>query len=290
MQARATHRGRIAAAALIALAGCLAIALAATTKRSAADPGDQLLPDLVTLRPPALVMPKHPKRVLLRLSNEVGNQGSGPLEIFPSDASENCDGDQDPSNDRSGFQRIFVDSDDSGSPGYFDRNADTAGAIEHPTGCIVYHPKHNHWHFADFARYVLYREDTGKIVARQEKVSFCLVDSDTPFASQLPGQQPAPYYPNALGCDETATVGLSVGWADIYGYYLPGQQLDLSGHKRGNFCLLSTADPPSPGLPNGHIEESDESNNSYGMRLHISTKRRTVQSLGGSCKMNLPKG
>jgi hypothetical protein len=266
----------------IALLGCVLILLAADTRRSAADPGTELLPDLVTLPMPAVVMPRHPKRDLLRLSNEIGNQGAGPLEIFPSDVSENCDGDGDPDNDRMAYQRIYNDSSDPDSIGFFDRNADTAGATERQAGCMIFHPQHNHWHFDNFSRYRLYREDTGRLVARNAKVSFCVIDSDTPFPTPHPGHPTLPYFPTDQGCTATATEGLSIGWADIYGYYLPGQQLNVSGVKKGNFCLVSTADP------HDQLSESNENNNTYWTRLFVYPKDRTVRTLKGSCKIPGP--
>lgn len=278
MEARHTHRGRILGAISVALLGALAITLIAGAKPSEADPEAELLPDLVTLPPPDLRMPTHPKRDLLRLSNEIGNQGAGPLELYPSAASENCDGDGNGANDRTAFQRVYSDSADSGSIGYFDRSTDTQSSSR-PAGCMVFHPEHNHWHFDDFARYRIYREGTGKLLASNEKVSFCVVDTALPFDPPPAGQPSQPYFPTAEGCDATATEGLSIGWADLYAYYLPGQQLDLSNRKRGKFCLVSTADP------NDQIAEGDENNNSYRMRLRIWPKRRMVREIKGACKL-----
>ncbi|CAN5507515.1 hypothetical protein BH10ACT11_BH10ACT11_06870 [soil metagenome] len=278
MEARHTHRGRLLVAGLIAVIGALAIVLIAGSPPSEADPGTELLPDLVTLKPPDVRMPPHPKRDLLRLSNEIGNRGTGPLELFPSPVLDDCDGDGDNADDRTATQRVFNDSDDAGSPGYFDRNADNQSTTR-PAGCMVFHPQHNHWHFDDFSRYQLYRESTGNLVASNQKVSFCVVDSDLPFNPASVGQPSRPYFPTADGCDATATEGLSVGWADIYGYYLPGQQLDLSDRKGGTFCLVSTADPDD------QIAESNEANNSYRMRVRVKPRSRTVQQIKGGCKL-----
>lgn len=263
---------------VIALFAIGAIVLIAGSKPSAADPGDQLLPDLVTLRPPDVRIPPHAKRNVVRLSNEIGNKGAGPLELFPSPTLDDCDNDGNSANDRTATQRIYSDSADAGSPGYFDRGADNQSSTR-PAGCMIFHPAHNHWHFDDFSRYRLYRENTGKLVASNEKVSFCVVDSASPFSPPPAGQLDTPYFPTAEGCDATATEGLSVGWADIYGYYLPGQALDLHDHSGGQFCLVSTADP------NDQVAESNEANNTYSLRLRVWPKQRRVEQRKGACKI-----
>ena len=57
--------------------------------------------------------------------------------------------------------------------------------------------------------------------------------------------------------------GLSVGWADVYDHYLPGQSIDISGMPDGIYALISTADPYNL------IQESDETNNAAVVYLEI---------------------
>ncbi|HLF37050.1 MAG TPA: lysyl oxidase family protein, partial [Anaerolineales bacterium] len=57
--------------------------------------------------------------------------------------------------------------------------------------------------------------------------------------------------------------GLSVGWADVYDHYLPGQSIDISGLPDGIYALMSTADPYNL------IQESDETNNAAVVYLEI---------------------
>src|SRR6185436_17822082 len=61
-----------------------------------------LRPDLVTLRltQDDLVLKSNGGKLFLRLSNRIGNRGPGPLENYPSASSNNCDGDNNPANDR----------------------------------------------------------------------------------------------------------------------------------------------------------------------------------------------
>ena len=129
---------------------------------------------------------------MLRLSNEIGNQSNGPLEVFPGAVSANCDGDGDPANDRDASQRIFADSNGSGlyEPGI------DAIASERMFGCMRYHAAHDHWHVLDIARYELRREATGKLVAQSQKIGFCLTDTRIAFPSAA--APPAPDLPDRV--------------------------------------------------------------------------------------------
>ena len=40
-------------------------------------------------------------------------------------------------------------------------------------------------------------------------------------------------------------MGLSVGWADLYHYFTPGQRLNITGVTRGTYCLVSVVNPPN---------------------------------------------
>ena len=142
---------------------------------------------------------------MLRLSNEIGNRASGPLEVFPSAISADCDGDGDPANDRDASQRIFADT--NGSGGY-EAGVDAVES-ERVFGCMRYHPAHDHWHMLDVARYELRREATGKLVADSRKVGFCLTDTRLAFPTPLTPQ--AATYPigsaKPTGCDAISTQG-----------------------------------------------------------------------------------
>ena len=231
----------------------------------------RLLPDLVTMRI------SHDDLVLeagkLRLSNEIANRGRGPLEIYPSASSNNCDGDGNPSNDRDVSQRIFLDSN---GDGVFQRSQDTESE-HHRFGCEQYHPIHHHWHVLDFSRYSLVREKTGHTVARSTKVGFCIIDTDHRFGG-LPGSPAPEYYPAGSGdCSAGSIDGLSVGWADEYYYGLPGQQLDITGLKGGRYCLVSKGDPDNL------LRESNNSNNVRRTRIALHPAKHTVKRLSGRC-------
>ena len=268
---------RLAIAVALVSGSSLVLLVAASPPASAGGAG-VLGPDLVTLavdQKDLLVEPSG-RKTLLRLSNEVANVGAGPLEVFPSPASTNCDGDGDPANDRDAAQRLFADSDASGS---FDPAVD-AVAEERGFSCMRYHPAHDHWHVVDFASYELHREKKGKLAATRRKVGFCIVDSRQAFA--LPGSPAKPTYPfgplGSVGCDPDATQGLSPGWADVYVFALPGQQIDVSGLRRGRFCLVSRVDPDD------QLLEANEDNNVRRVRIGLRPRKLLVRRLAGKCR------
>lgn len=276
---RGPQRSRAARLRATAAGGALASLIALTAALTAgagasADGGTEapLPPDLVT-QPLGgdLKLTTDAPRDKLRLGNTIANHGTGPLEIFPQQGAEDCDSSA--GEDRYAYQRVFGDSD---GDGVFNRGPDReASRLE--AGCMAYHPAHEHWHFDDFSRYLLRRQATGAIVADSTKVSFCVIDTSRPFAG-LAGSPSENYYPRGgNGCDERATEGISVGWADTYGSTLPGQALDVTGLPRGRYCLVSTADPSN------RLLETEEGNNRRRKLLSLNVKTGRLAGLPGGC-------
>jgi hypothetical protein len=238
------------------------------------------MPDLVTLpiaQENLFVGPDEKGTTVLRLSNEIGNRANGPLEVFPGPASVDCDRDDDPTNDRDASQRIFADT--NGSGGY-EAGLDAVDS-ERAFGCMRYHAAHNHWHVLDIARYELRRESTGKLAAHSRKVGFCFTDTRIAFPSVF---TPAVgTYPigsaKPVGCDATSTQGISAGWADLYAFALPGQELRIDGLPRGKYCLSSYADPLDL------IDELSEDNNVRRVRLSLRPRKLRVSRLAGACRI-----
>lgn len=246
------------------------MALLSGTAAVAEDP-ISLLPDIRTLRPSDVSIDtnKNPGTRLLRFSNEILNQGLGPVELGP--VAEDCDEDGNPSNDRTAYQHVFQDTETVESPGEFLRKKTGGGDgdlfQEVKAGCSFFHPDHNHWHFEDFAKYQVSPMTTEgpseTVIGSSDKVSFCLVDSNATRAD-LPGFSSLQFYNR---CDEDQMTGISVGWADLYSSGLPDQWIDIgplgSPVVDGTYCLKSTADPSNKLL------ELKNGNNSRSVRIKI---------------------
>jgi len=232
---------------------------------SPATAGDQLLPNIQTLPPADLVVDVVEGRKQLFLTNELANVQTGPLEVYP--RALDCNGDGNNENDRTGYQRIFIDSNDDG---IFTRDLDTTW-IRQKAGCFRFHPSHGHWHFQDYARYDLLRLSDGVRVRSNTKISFCIIDSNHRYP-EIPGSPGEPYYGS---CGADSTQGVSVGWADIYTIRTPGQYIDITNVPDGDYCVQATTDPSN------RLVETDETDNSGSVPVHLEGMSVTV--LGDSC-------
>jgi hypothetical protein len=196
----------------------------------------------------------------LYLSFETENAGSGPLEVQP--VQEDCDGNGDTTDDRTGVQHIFGDTDGSGA---YTPGVDTVVRTR-VVGCFEFDPDHGHWHFDNYARYRLLSLN-GDRLRTQSKVGFCMLDSLS-VDPDLAGYSSSPRYP---GCPDLGLQGISVGWADLYGISTPGQFIPIGGIPNGTYCLLGRADP-------GHrLLETDEKNNVVRTRIVIDGSAASIR-------------
>jgi hypothetical protein len=229
------------ALAALALAG---LAAHEGSAPAAPAPTVELLPDLVTLRPGPLELERRGRRVRVRLGNRVANRGRGPLELAPQRG--DCDADGDATDDRRAYQRVYLDRDRSGR---FSPRVDRR-FHRYRASCTRFHPRHYHWHYDDFSRYEVRRPSDGVLLRSSSKVSFCLIDTFREGPRRRRGGLPLYFL-----CDRDVVQGISAGWGDEYGLYLPGQHVDVTGLRRGAYCLFSVADPSNT------IREADELNN-----------------------------
>jgi hypothetical protein len=269
---------RIGMAAAVGLAGTFAIALLlAATDVEAGSP--DLAPDLVTLaiQQEDMVVIVEGQRTVLRFTNEIGNRANGPLEIFPSAQSSDCDDNGDFADDRDAYQRVYTDSNGSGA---FERDTDEVAA-ERLIGCMHYHPAHNHWHVLNIATYELRYEPTGDTVLRKRKVGYCLTDARLAFPSPVtPQTSTYPINPpDVTSCQAVTTQGISPGWADAYQLPLPGQELDITELPRGHYCLTSRTDPLNV------LTELDDANNVRRVHIALRPAKLTVVKLDSPCRV-----
>src|SRR5215210_2963742 len=214
---KATNRGSFARR-LIVLVLAVALALPLAALATPARAASELLPDLGMARLTDLKIEKTSDgRRLLRFSSIIVNVGDGPLELHgqrPNTGTPTM----------TTVQRIF----------------DEAG--EHrdvPTDAVMYFggDGHNHWHVRDLESFGLTRLGKGSKVGTGAKHGFCFSDNYGYGSGQ------DPHY---IGCGQSedlqVTVGLSVGWGDVYRYNLPDQYIDITGLGRGRYRLSGTAD------------------------------------------------
>lgn len=229
-----------------------------------------LEPDLVTvkLRASEMEIALDGKKTLLRLSNRVGNQGEGPLEIRPSAEYTDCDGDGEAANELIGYQRVYEGSWTPGgtNPSFTDTEI----------GCVIYHPQHSHWHVTSIATYSLFDEATGELTDGN-KVGFCLLDSGRIDGAQTSGT----YGRGGCGSPEAlpTLTGISPGYFDLYDNQTPGQRINVTGLEAGTYCLRSAADPGND------LIESDTTNNVAEMQIRLNPGRQVVKKLSRTCEL-----
>ena len=210
--------------------------IAATPAPAEADVQDRL-PDLAMA---ALADFKVEKtgdgRKLLRYSASVVNIGVGPMQAEGSRTSTE-------ETQMSVQQRIF---DAEG------------GSRSVPTSARMFFAGdgHNHWHVDDLEISELERLDNGIKVGSGAKHGFCFYDYFA-FNLGLPGAPASKVYTTCgtNGSVLTQTMGISVGWGDLYRYSLVDQWVDITNVSPGRYRLRTTAD-----LQNRYLETNEANN------------------------------
>jgi hypothetical protein len=249
---------------LFALA-CLA-ALIVPSAASGTSEGAPHYPDLIT-RPPYSIRLVTGKAAgtarRLFFANTIGNIGDGPLELrAENDATTGL---------TNAYQEIYTHTGPLGSKGSGQITMVSSSLV----GIFVFHPAHNHWHMADFARYELRMINpdgsTGPVVASTDKFSFCMIDTDILDTSLV-------HYNMGLthSCGQTARQGLRVGRGDTYSASLPDQFVDITTVPDGTYRLVSVADPNTPEHPNGQMIELNDHNNTAWVDVVITRTAVTV--------------
>jgi len=105
---------------------------------------------------------------------------------------------------------------------------------------------HHHWHFQQFARYVLLKADK-KVAVRSEKVGFCIAPSD-PVDLTLPGATwNVPFLGLRGQCGVPAAMWVQeympVGWGDTYDQFKAGQAFNITHLPDGTYYIEIIANP-----------------------------------------------
>ncbi len=136
---------------------------------------------------------------------------------------------------------------------------------------------HDHWHVRDLQRYTIQSINSETDLGAGAKTGFCFFDG-VPFRTSLPRAPKAPRY-SSCGSQASTTVsmGLSVGWGDIYQWNLAYQWIDISALPAGDYRVRAQADPK------GLFTESNVNNNGTWTKIRISPANQvTVLEQGPS--------
>ncbi len=187
-------------------------------------------------------------REVLRLTTTTWNDGDGPLEVQASRP--------------------------TGEIQLVDQIAYTAAGKRHVVpgrgGVVAWHPSHNHFHFNEYARYILEPRSVDiALPLRISKTTFCIRDT-----VRIDREQGAASQGGYRTCDQDVQ-GLSVGWGDTYPYVLREQWIDvddMAGHAEFNglYRLVIVVDPSD------RLAETDEGDNISFVDVEIDFARRQV--------------
>jgi hypothetical protein len=190
-----------------------------------------------------------------RYTHDQANLGDGPFELRL---------DYDPTTDSArAFQRIYT------------HDASTVWSVlseQLVVGRFLYHPLHGHYH-VPFANFGLFRiaadGSVGAPVAKSDKVGFCIADSV--LIASIPHEGVFGY--SGENCaDPRSTLGISVGWGDLYDFHDAGQAIvyDPATIPDGEYWFRAVADPFN------YFLEKNEANNITDVRLRITGTAVTV--------------
>lgn len=228
----------------------LLVALATVGSVIPASANTDLQPDLEMARLRDLkIETTRDKRRLLRFTTEIVNTGPGAFQVLGTDKSA----------DGQTFQKVqqqLVDGSHAVVATF-----DTQAKMIYDVG-----DGHVHYHVQDLETYELKPPgatlETGPLRTGAKR-GFCFYDYHA-FDRSLPNAPQTAYY-NYCGRqdDLSVTMGLSVGWGDIYYSNLAGQYIDITGLKDGQYRLWATADKQ------GWFTETSNSNNSTWVDIRL---------------------
>src|SRR3989344_190019 len=174
------------------------------------------LPDLVPLSAEEIQYDTLNGRKILRFTSVFLNQGGGFLEVAAKPLTLSTDALKEV------FQRIV--------------NSNGTERLR-LTGYFLWHAMHGHYHLTDVMSYMLESVDSkGTVIIARDKVSFCLRDDRIENSTVSAAAR-------AFSTCTNTRQGVSVGWADVYGYSLPDQYLDMQSLIPGTYRLILIANP-----------------------------------------------
>lgn len=209
-------------------------------------------------------------QVRYRFRVAIANVGDGPLQVV--EQTDEVDGVK---TTQTITQQILLDG--------------TSEFRDEPIGTFPYPPEvfggFGHLRLPGLAQYNLYEAvgnggptpDVGPLAATNDKLSMGIVDS-IQYNQPVPGAPTSRVY-NGAGAP---VLGISVGYADLYGAGLPGQWIDVTGLASGQYFLEVKIDPYN------RVLESDDTNNSTSILVDLTVPSpRPVGDFNGDGLVNL---
>lgn len=158
---------------------------------------------------------------------------------------------------------------------YFrDEDGTVVGRAQVGTMRFHAHPRHNHWHFLQFAAFTLH--DAGdRTTVRSRKQAFCLAPTD-PIDLTVERASFSPWEGVSTTCGSSGSLWvrevLQTGWADTYFQGVPGQSFDITSLPNGWYYAKMEVNPL------GALHEATQANNVESRLLFLGGRpgRRTV--------------
>ena len=194
----------------------------------------------------------HPTRCL-RFNQTIANVGEGPMVM------------------RFGLSGIVTP--DTADNVIVQRIYSTDGTFEDVVApeTYVFHEAHAHLHYQGFGQTILYNWSgggRGTVASIGHKVGFCMIDVELqdeywgktgngprahtfPLSCVLPDEEV-----DLEGPEVWVEQGVAVGWADIYGWNLADQYIDITNVSDGTYELVQIANPNNSvrEIPGGEID------------------------------------
>jgi hypothetical protein len=137
-------------------------------------------------------------------------------------------------------------------------------------------PSHQHWHFEDFARYSLLRQDKSEATV-SKKEAFCLANTDAVDLT-VPSAEWKPENTDlATSCGDHTSLSirevLAAGWGDTYTQLRAGQSFRVDKLPNGVYFIAVAANP------DGNLVETSTTNNVALRKIRLGGKgeERTVK-------------
>jgi hypothetical protein len=259
---RPTHLAPRAARVWLALAVAASAMLVAAPAGMPARAGTEVIPDLAVAPLNEFHIEFVGGRRLLRFSSTMVNIGAGHFELR---------GTRTGTSQPMAIHQVIYQTTARDSP--------LAQDIVTPAVASWAGDGHSHWHVNEMVRFDLWGS-SGNL--RGAKIGFCFLDTD-PYDFSLPGASSTPYYSGSwCGHDPSALairMGMSIGWGDRYGWFLPFQWVDVTDLPTGSYTLRAKVDPYQ------FFVESNEANQCAYVTISLSTGSDavTVTGAGSAC-------